>query len=51
MSRGNGGSVFTGEQLAALQAWTKRYFHPRMGLIEALRDVQDWQGEASVEPE
>ncbi|MBI5203259.1 MAG: NADH-quinone oxidoreductase subunit NuoF [Elusimicrobia bacterium] len=45
------GAVFTAEQSAALAAWTKRYFQPRMGLIEALRDVQDWHGEITVEAE
>ncbi|HVE12397.1 MAG TPA: NADH-quinone oxidoreductase subunit NuoF [Elusimicrobiota bacterium] len=30
------------EQLARLKDWTKRFPHPSMGLLEALRDVQAW---------
>jgi NADH:ubiquinone oxidoreductase subunit E len=35
-------SPFTPEQEKALLAWTKEYPYPNMGLIEALRSVQDW---------
>ncbi|MBI3288535.1 MAG: NAD(P)H-dependent oxidoreductase subunit E [Elusimicrobia bacterium] len=34
---------FTPEQETALVAWTKRYPYVNMGLIEALRAVQDWK--------
>ncbi len=33
---------FTPEQEKELVAWTKRYPHSNMGLVEALRAVQDW---------
>lgn len=35
-------AVFTPEQEKALVAWTKRYPYPNMGLVEALRSVQEW---------
>lgn len=35
-------SPFTPEQEKALVAWTKRYPYPNMGLVEALRSVQEW---------
>lgn len=35
-------SPFTVEQEDALLGWTKVYPYPNMGLIEALRAVQDW---------
>lgn len=35
-------SPFTAEQEKVLVAWTKRYPYPNMGLIEALRSVQEW---------
>jgi NADH-quinone oxidoreductase subunit E len=35
-------SPFTPEQEKTLVAWTKRYPFPNMGLVEALRAVQDW---------
>ncbi|MBI4424119.1 MAG: NAD(P)H-dependent oxidoreductase subunit E, partial [Elusimicrobia bacterium] len=44
-------SRFTAEQRAKLEAWTTRYLVPRMGLIEALRDVQDWHGHVTPEDE
>lgn len=47
----NGSSPFTPEQKARLEAWTKRYFKPRMGLIEALREVQDWHGRITPDDE
>ncbi len=39
---------FTPEEAARLAAWTKRYPSPVMGLIEALREVQDWKGEVDL---
>lgn len=33
---------FTPEQEKALVAWTKAYPYSNMGLVEALRSVQDW---------
>ena len=33
---------FTPEQEAALRRWTQYYPYKQMGLIEALRSVQDW---------
>lgn len=35
-------SPFTAEQEKVLVAWTKRYPYPNMGLVEALRSVQEW---------
>jgi NADH-quinone oxidoreductase subunit E len=35
-------SPFTAEQEAELQKWKGYYPYPNMGLIEALRAVQDW---------
>ena len=35
-------SPFTTEQEAALKKWKEFYPHANMGLIEALRSVQDW---------
>jgi NADH-quinone oxidoreductase subunit E len=34
---------FTMEQIKELVGWTKRYPYPNMGLIEALRSVQEWK--------
>ena len=42
-------SVFTPEQEKALADWTKRYPYSNMGLIEALRSVQDWNRMISPE--
>jgi NADH-quinone oxidoreductase subunit E len=42
-------SVFTPEQEKALAAWTKEYPYPNMGLVEALRSVQDWNRMVSPE--
>ena len=36
-------SVFTPEQEKILTGWTTRYPYPNMGLLEALRCVQDWK--------
>ena len=36
-------SVFTAEQEKTLVAWTTRYPYSNMGLVEALRSVQEWQ--------
>jgi NADH-quinone oxidoreductase subunit E len=35
-------SPFTPEQEKALEGWTKKYPYSNMGLVEALRSVQDW---------
>lgn len=42
MSKTETKSPFTPEQEKALEAWTKRYPYPNMGLVEALRSVQEW---------
>lgn len=42
-------SPFTAEQEAALVGWTKEYPFPNMGLVEALRSVQDWNRMISPE--
>lgn len=34
---------FTPEQEAVLLGWTKRYPYSNMGLVEALRSVQEWK--------
>jgi len=34
--------IFDPEQEKVLKAWTERYPHPGMGLLEALRQVQEW---------
>ncbi|TBR19285.1 NADH-quinone oxidoreductase subunit NuoF [bacterium] len=39
---------FTAEQRGALDGWAKRYPTKVMGLIEALRQVQDWYGEVPL---
>ncbi|TPW21159.1 MAG: NADH-quinone oxidoreductase subunit E [Elusimicrobia bacterium] len=39
---------FTPEQTKALDGWVKRYPVKVMGLIEALRQVQDWYGEVPL---
>ncbi len=35
-------SAFTAEQEKVLQGWAERYPQRRMGLVEALRQVQEW---------
>ncbi len=35
-------NAFTSEQEKQLAAWTKKYPYTNLGLIEALRSVQDW---------
>lgn len=42
-------SVFTPDQEKTLTAWTKEYPFPDMGLVEALRSVQDWHRMVSPE--
>lgn len=42
-------SPFTPEQEKVLAEWTKRYPYKNMGLIEALRAVQDWHRVISPE--
>ncbi|MBI4060083.1 MAG: NAD(P)H-dependent oxidoreductase subunit E [Elusimicrobia bacterium] len=42
-------SPFTPEQERTLAAWTKKYPYVNMGLIEALRSVQDWHRMISPE--
>lgn len=40
---------FTDEQEKFLSGWTKKYPYPNLGLIEALRSVQDWHRTISPE--
>jgi NADH:ubiquinone oxidoreductase subunit E len=40
---------FTAEQETVLAGWTKRYPYSNMGLVEALRSVQDWNRMISPE--
>lgn len=40
---------FTPEQQEALKAWTTKYPYKIMGLVEALRSVQDWRRCVSLE--
>lgn len=40
---------FTADQEKALAAWMKRYPYPNMGLIEALRCVQEWHRRVTPE--
>jgi NADH-quinone oxidoreductase subunit F len=42
-------AAFTPEQEKALVAWTKKYPYTNMGLVEALRSVQEWHRQ--VRPE
>jgi|CXWL01.1.fsa_nt_gi NADH:ubiquinone oxidoreductase subunit E len=42
-------SPFTPEQEKILIAWTKHYPYTNLGLIEALRSVQDWHRKISPE--
>jgi NADH-quinone oxidoreductase subunit F len=42
-------AAFTPEQEKALVAWTKKYPYSNMGLVEALRSVQEWHRQ--VRPE
>jgi NADH:ubiquinone oxidoreductase subunit E len=42
-------SVFTPEQEKTLLGWTKQYPYSNMGLVEALRSVQDWNRMISPE--
>ena len=42
-------SVFTREQEKTLVDWTKYYPYSNMGLVEALRSVQDWNRMVSPE--
>ena len=42
-------SVFSPEQEKILVAWTKKYPYTNMGLVEALRSVQEWHHQ--VQPE
>jgi NADH-quinone oxidoreductase subunit F len=39
----SGSPVFSAEEEKTLKAWTTRFPHPNMGLIEALRQVQEWR--------
>ena len=45
------GSVFSPEEGKILGAWTTHYPYPAMGLIEALRQVQNWRGRIGSEEE
>ncbi|MDE2293734.1 MAG: NAD(P)H-dependent oxidoreductase subunit E [Elusimicrobia bacterium] len=40
--------VFTSREKARLKYWAERYPAKVMGLVEALREVQDWKGEVPV---
>jgi len=42
-------SPFTPEQEKVLEGWTKAYPYSNMGLVEALRSVQDWNRMISPE--
>jgi NADH-quinone oxidoreductase subunit E len=42
-------TAFTAEQEKILAAWTKHYPYSNMGLVEALRSVQDWNRMISPE--
>lgn len=44
-------SPFSSEEEALLRSWTVRYPYPMMGLIEAMRQVQDWRRCIRVEEE
>ena len=39
----SGKPVFSAEEEKTLKAWTERFPYPNMGLIEALRQVQEWR--------
>jgi len=43
--------LFSDDQRKSLAAWTTRYPHAQMGLIEAMRLVQEWQRRISFEAE
>ncbi|MBI4386247.1 MAG: NAD(P)H-dependent oxidoreductase subunit E, partial [Elusimicrobia bacterium] len=43
--------LFTREQQERLASWKKRYPYPIMGIVEALRDVQQWHRSVSLEAE
>ena len=42
-------SPFTPDQEKALSAWTTKYPYTNLGLIEALRSVQDWHRQVTPE--
>jgi NADH-quinone oxidoreductase subunit E len=42
-------AAFTPAQEAELKAWTTHYPYKNMGLIEALRSVQDWRQSVSID--
>lgn len=44
-------SPFSSDQEKILKSWTERYPYPMMGLIEALRAVQEWHRRVSPEAE
>ncbi|MDD5630230.1 MAG: NAD(P)H-dependent oxidoreductase subunit E, partial [Elusimicrobia bacterium] len=44
-------SAFTPEQEKVLKSWAERYPAPLMGLVEALRQVQEWHRCVSDEDE
>jgi NADH:ubiquinone oxidoreductase subunit F (NADH-binding)/NADH:ubiquinone oxidoreductase subunit E len=48
---GNGSSFFTPEQLKELEHWKGFYPHPQMGVLEALRRVQEWHRCVPLEAE
>ncbi len=42
---------FSAEEQAQLRSWTTRYPYPMMGLIEAMRQVQEWRRQIRPEDE
>ena len=44
-------SVFTSEQKKTLEGWTTYYPYPIMGLLEAMRSVQEWHQHIPAEAE
>jgi NADH-quinone oxidoreductase subunit E len=44
-------AAFTAEQEKTLKAWTSYYPHPIMGILQALRQVQEWHLRVTLEDE
>ncbi|MGH9464723.1 MAG: NAD(P)H-dependent oxidoreductase subunit E, partial [Thermoanaerobaculia bacterium] len=51
MSVASAAAPFTAEQQAVLAGWTTHYPYRRMGLIPALRQVQEWHRSVRLEDE